>query len=45
VAERHFADGRWLVSYGINDECCAIATLPLARTARLPAAAARSGKA
>jgi hypothetical protein len=25
-----FADGRWLVSYGINDECCAIAVLPMA---------------
>jgi len=23
-----FANERWLVSYGINDECCAIATLP-----------------
>jgi len=24
-----FADERWLVSYGINDECCAIAVLPM----------------
>ena len=39
-----FADGRWLVSYGINDECCAIATLPLAALHDSLQPLARSGK-